>query len=96
MIAAFGRLTLGSTKPTKWTFLIPILAGLIAVPIVVVDPILGFVFNGGTLSIWVGTIGALYLFFFGHFRRALVFFAGGMVGGILGFFLYIALQSLFH
>jgi hypothetical protein len=83
MIAAFGRLTLWSTKPTKWTFLIPIIAGAIGLPVGLFDPLLKLVLLPMNIAICVGVFGALYLFLFAHYKRSLVFFAGGVVGAAL-------------
>lgn len=85
MIAAFGRKTLWSTKPTKWTFLIPIIAGVIGLPVGLFDPIFKLVVLPMNITFFVGCIGALYLFLFGHYKRALVFFLGGLVGAFLWF-----------
>lgn len=83
MIAAFGRKTLWSTKPTKWTFFIPIIAGAIGLPVGLFDPIFKLVVLPMNITFCVGCIGALYLFLFGHYKRALVFFLGGFVGACL-------------
>lgn len=96
MLAAFGRLTLGSTTPTKWTFLTPMIVGALGVPIAVLDPILSMFFPASAIALVAGVLGAMYLFFFGHIRRAAVFLAGGFVGMVVWLPLSLFLQSLFH
>jgi len=94
MLAAMGRKTLGNTKPTWWTFFAPMVWGVI----------LGGMWGVLTLNIWgglalgssaVGFFGGLYLFFFGHYKRALVFFLGGQVGAFIGVALLIGAGSIF-
>ena len=96
MLAAFGRLTLGSPTPTKWTFLLPMIMGALGVPFAVLDPILSMFFPASAIALVVGVVGALYLLFFGHIRRAAVFLAGGLVAMAVWLPLSLFLQSLFH
>ena len=93
MLAALGRKTLGNAKPTLWTFFAPMVWGVV----------LGGLWGALTLNFWgglafgasaVGLFGGLYLFFFGHYKRALVFFLGGQVGAMIGGAVLVGATSL--
>lgn len=90
MIEAFGRKTLGTLRPTWGTFLTPIVVGL------TLGLVFQFLFIGTLFAtpMVVGVLGAIYLFLFGHYKRSLVFFMGGVVGTVIAFLIFLALHAL--